>query len=209
MRIGILSLLVVLVAIAFPFGGWGNDAVKVPEAKISFETVKDTDGVVLDMYLNVDHQTLWNLITNPDNMPYLFEKLTLHPVKGFPNRREYHLKSPFGVKKILCELDKNDAEHLLSWKRISGDFVTFYGSWKLLDDSPYKGYVHLKYRSFVDPGGMARLFLTNNRRKSRIIEMSGRLKKLVESTVMQKKTAETAKDIESKKSNKDDAETNK
>lgn len=172
---------------------------QAPEAAISYTKQWGVTGIILDIDLKADVETVWSIITNPDNAPKMFEKLTIHPVKNQKKLREYHLDSPLGAWIVRCELSKDDEEHKLEWKRIRGDFKAFRGIWQLDEDSDYEGYIHARYTSFVDPGGLAGRFLTKDRRRERVLAMSKRLIELVAQAVEDKRLAAELAKVEAEK----------
>lgn len=185
----ILTLATIFLSIAPALAQEPVDEEQPPEAAISFTKQWGVIGIILDIELKADVETVWGIITNPDNAPKMFEKLTIHPVKDKKKLREYQLDSPLGAWIVLCELSKDDEEYKLEWKRIRGDFKAFRGIWQLDPDSDYEGYIHARYTSFVDPGGLASRFLTKNRRRERVLAMSKRLTELVAQAVEDKRLA--------------------
>jgi|GEM_PF-5681117 len=205
-----LSMILILAAcLLFAFSASAdesNQKTVVPKPAIAFEKKMGVEGIILDLYLAADIETIWNILLNTDNTPKLFENLVLNPVKNHPNRREYVLTHPFGQKITLCELEKNDAKHIIKWSKIRGDFKTFYGSWQLRNDKKYDGYVHLRYISFADPGGIGRMFMTKKRRKTKVLEMAERLTKLVEIAMKSKpqQAAKVSQGVNNKEKNSGD-----
>lgn len=154
----------------------------VPGPRITFhEDPQGVRGVKLKMYLKTDPDRVWALVTDSKRAPALFKNVAAikASAKG-PSYSDYHISSSIGDKVVTCLVKRDDGRRHLTWRRVEGSLETLYGYFKIGRDERYPNHVQLEYGSFIDPGGIGRVLMTNRRRQAAVEYMITKLRGLVE-----------------------------
>lgn len=153
----------------------------VPGPRISFhEDENSVRGVKLRLYLKTDPERVWELVTNSKKAVSLFKNVSsISPSSKGPRYSDYHLSSAIGEKIVTCLVSRNDARRHLSWRRVEGSLTALYGYFKVDQDPNHPQHVRFEYASYVDPGGIGRILMTDRRRRGAAQHMLTKLRALV------------------------------
>jgi uncharacterized membrane protein len=158
-------------------------AAKGPPAPtiVGVERADGTPGIVMRMYLETTVERVWAVVADPDSGPKLFDTVTAirrsHEHAGL---WEYHLKSPLGSMCVYCHVTKDRQAGTVSWRRQTGALATFEGYFRIRESKAHPGYVKVEYGSYIEPGGLGSLLMTESKRRKMVEKMIPRLKKLTE-----------------------------
>lgn len=150
-----------------------------PAPRISFVTnSQGVRGALLKMYLKTSVERAWDAVSDPNGAPQILDGVVA--VKRQPDGLwEYRLESPLGDKYIYCKVTIKADRHYIHWKRIRGNLEHVEGYFKISQTAQYPDYAFVDYGSYIDPGGIGRILMTNNKREQSINRMIGRLRRLV------------------------------
>ena len=84
---------------------------------------------------------------------------------------ETRLSSPLGDKNIYCKVTIDNDGHYIHWKRVRGDLVHVEGFFKIRQKAHHPEYAYIDYGSYIDPGGIGRILMTNAKRERSINRM--------------------------------------
>lgn len=134
-------------------------------------------GVLLRLYLKTSLERAWSVVRDPTQAHKVLEHVA--GVKRQPDGLwEYRLSSPLGDKLIYCKVTINEPRRQIHWKRIRGDLEHIEGFFKMRQAPDYPGYVRVDYGSYIDPGGIGRLLMTNSKRERSVNKMIAKLRRL-------------------------------
>ena len=159
-----------------------EEAGGVPGPRITFHNDDDgVRGVKLRLYLKTQPDRAWELVTNSTKAAKLFKNVSsiTASARG-PRYSDYHLSSIIGEKIVTCLVTRDDAHRRLSWKRVDGSLVALYGYFKIDSDPHYPQHVRFEYGSYIDPGGIGRVLMTDRRRREAVQHMSSQLRAMLE-----------------------------
>lgn len=150
-----------------------------PGPDISFDERNDgARGTVLKAYLKADIDLVWAVISSTKASKLFDTVESITPDSKQKGMWRYKLKYPMGSREIVCKVRRNKKSYAVSWKRVSGDFLAFEGSFKLAPVQRHPGYIKIHYRSYLNPGRVARLLVTERRRTQFAEDLWSRLQGL-------------------------------
>lgn len=154
----------------------------VPGPRITFhEDENSVRGVKLRLFLKTDPERVWELVTNTKKAVSLFKNVSSISSSSKGSRySDYHLSSAIGEKVVTCLVSRNNERRHLSWRRVEGSLVALYGYFKVGRDPQYPGHVRFEYASYVDPGGIGRILMTDRRRRGAAQHMITKLRAMFE-----------------------------
>jgi len=153
-----------------------------PEPRITFhKSAEGVRGIKLRLYLKAAPERVWEAVTTPQKAAALFKSLASirRSAKG-RGFRDYHLNSIIGEKVVTCRVQQDDKRMHVTWKRVEGHLVELYGYYKVSQEDSYPGHTRLDYGSYIDPGGIGRVMMTNRGRAKAVKFMIKQLRQMTE-----------------------------
>jgi hypothetical protein len=153
-----------------------------PEPRITFhKSAEGVRGVKLLLYLKTEPSRVWEAVTNPAKAAALFKNVSsiTQSSKG-PMLRDYHLNSPLGEKVVTCAITQDDQRLRVRWQRVEGHLVELYGYYNISQDNQYPGYTRVDYGSYIEPGGIGSVMMTNGGRRRAVLFMISELRRMTE-----------------------------
>jgi hypothetical protein len=153
-----------------------------PEPRITFHRSREgVAGVKARLYLKTEPERVWEVVTDPEKAASLFKAVrTIKRSARGPGYWDYHLSSILGEKVVYCAIVRDDRRLHIRWKRFEGDLVDLYGYYKVGRDSAFPDHARVDYASYIDPGGIGRVLMTNGKRRVDVNFMIAQLRRLTE-----------------------------
>lgn len=160
---------------------------KIYSGQIVFKDIEEesVEGVEAVFLLHTSAEKLWKVITDYEHFINNFENIKeVKVIEENATGATIELWVPTILKTFHYTVYRKYDEplHKLTWNRISGDFKTNHGSWKIQAGNDEQDSI-VTYRSFVEVGGFAgQAFksLTRPESKKRISRMVVKLKSILE-----------------------------
>jgi len=161
-----------------------GEAAGPPDLRVTFNDGSDgVRGAQAAFYIKASPDVVWDVVTSSRKSAQLFKAMkAIKSSSRGSNFREYHISSIIGDKLIICKITRNASKRFLAWKRVSGHLVEMRGLYEITEDAHYPGYSRIRYESYIDPGAIGRLLMTNKGRQRDIVYMVAKMRSLVGST---------------------------
>ncbi|MFZ5786436.1 MAG: SRPBCC family protein [Acidobacteriota bacterium] len=157
-------------------------AARPPEPAIGFhESPEGVAGVKARLYVAAEPGRVWGVVTDPSKASKLFKNVAaIRPSTKEAGLWDYHVTSVLGEQVVTCKISRDDGRHRLHWKRVGGCLADMYGYYELSEEPAYPGYTRVDYGSYIDPGGIGRVLMTNGKRRTAVLYMISQLRGMTE-----------------------------
>ena len=135
-------------------------------------------GVMLRLYLAGTPEQAWDVVRAPTRAPAILDSVSAVTPRA-DGLYEYRLSSPIGDKVMICSVTVDNKRREIHWRRLRGDLEVVEGYFKIGQDPRYPDYAQVRYGSYIDPGGIGRVLMTNRRRRQSVLRMVSNLRRLV------------------------------